>query len=79
MKANLRRGAIYRQFLTKVASSPLCASNPPDWSGKVLFLAVSPGGLLSSCDARFWSVTVSSGVVFVVACSSSCPGCVIKG
>ena len=78
-EANLRRGSIYCQFLVKVASSPLCASNPPDRLGKDLFLAVSPAGLFSGCVARFWYLTVSSGVVLVVASGPGYPGYEIKG
>ena len=44
----------YRRFSVKVASSPLCAANPPGLV-RVVFLAVSPGGF-SGCVARlfFW-------------------------
>ena len=33
----------------------------------------------SCCVARFWSLTVLSGIVLVVACGPGYPGCVIKG
>ena len=44
----------YRRFPVKVASSPLCAANPPGLV-RVVFLAVSPG-CFSGCVARlfFW-------------------------
>ena len=56
-EANLWRGAIYRQFLVKMAYSLLCAAKPRR-SGKGLFLAVSPG-FVAGCVARF----VTDGVV----------------
>ena len=31
------------------------------------------------CAARFWSLTVSSGIVLLVICVPGYPGCVIKG
>ena len=68
----MRRCAIYRQFLM-VAFSPLSVSNPPDRLGKVLFLAVSPGGLFSGCVAWFQSLAASSGVILVVACGPGYP------
>ena len=51
----MKRGAIYRQFLEKIASSQLCVSEPPDLLAKV-FLAVLLFCLFSSCVAgvRFW-------------------------
>ena len=44
----------YRRFPVKVASSPLCAANPPGLV-RVVFLVVSPG-CFSGCVARlfFW-------------------------
>ena len=69
----------YRRFSVKVASSPLCAANPPDLV-HVVFLAVSPGcflavspGCFSGCDARLFSGCVTrlfSGCVarFVTDC-----------
>ena len=58
----------YRRFPVKVASSPLCAANPPGLV-RVVFLAVSPG-CFSGCVARlfFW---LCRQVVFLVVS----PGC----
>ena len=87
-KVNLKKGVIYRQFLTKVVSSLLCASKPPDRLGKVLFLAVSPGDLLFwlcrqilvyGCVVKLCSQAVLPEVVLVVAFGPGFPGCVIKG
>ena len=47
----------YRRFPVKVASSPLCAANPPGLV-RVVFLAVSPGGF-SGCVARLFSGCVA--------------------
>ena len=47
----------YRRFPVKVASSPLCAANPPGLV-RVVFLAVSPG-CFSGCVARFFSGCVA--------------------
>ena len=47
----------YRRFSVKVASSPLCAANPPGLV-RVVFLAVSPGGF-SGCVARLFSGCVA--------------------
>ena len=53
-KANCGGAPFYRRFPVKVASSPLCAANPPGLV-RVVFLAVSPG-CFSGCVARlfFW-------------------------
>ena len=66
----------YRRFPVKVASSPLCAANPPGLV-RVVYLAVSPGWF-SGCIARlffwlcrqivFWAV--SPGCFLAVS-----PGC----
>ena len=53
----------YRRFSVKVASSPLCAANPPGLV-RVVFLAVSPGGF-SGCVARLFSGCVAR---FVTDC-----------
>ena len=45
----------YRRFPVKVASSPLCAANPPGLV-RVVFLAVSPGLLLTVSSGCFWLV-----------------------
>ena len=47
----------YRRFPVKVASSPLCAANPPGLV-RVIFLAVSPG-CFSGCVARLFSGCVA--------------------
>ena len=63
----------YRRFSVKVASSSLCAANPPGLV-RVVFLAVSPG-CFSGCVARlfFWLrrqvvfLTVSPGCFLAVS------------
>ena len=67
------RAPFYRRFPVKVASSPLCAANPPGLV-RVVFLAVSPGcflavslgcflavspGCFSGCVARLFSGCVA--------------------
>ena len=46
----------YRRFPVKVASSPLCAANPPGLV-KVVFLAVSPGCFLAVSPDCFLAVS----------------------
>ena len=65
----------YRRFPVKVASSPLCAVNPPSLA-RVVFLAVSPGcfpgcvaRLFSGCVARLFSGCVAR---FVTDCVVRC-------
>ena len=73
----------YRRFLVKVASSPLCAANPPGLV-RVVFLAVSPG-CFSGCVVRlfFWLccqvvfLAVSPGLLLTV--SSGCFWLVLPG
>ena len=64
----------YRRFSVKVASSPLCAANPPGLV-RVVFLAVSPGGF-SGCVARLFSGCVARFVTGCVARLFS--GCVAR-
>ena len=72
----------YRRFSVKVASSPLCAANPPGLV-RVVFLAVSPGGF-SGCVARLFSGCVArlfSGCVarwFFWLCRQVCTDCVVR-
>ena len=47
----------YRRFPVKMASSPLCAANPPGLV-RVVFLTVSPG-CFSGCVARLFSGCVA--------------------
>ena len=65
----------YRRFPVKVASSPLCAANPPGlvW---VVFLAVSPG-CFSGCVAKlfFW---LCRQVVFLAVSPGCFSGCVAR-
>ena len=73
----------YRRFPVKVASSPLCAANPPGLV-RVIFVAVSPGcflavspGCFSGCVARlfFWLCRQ----VVLLAVSPGCfSGCVAR-
>ena len=72
------RGAIYRQFLLKVAARKLCASSSLDQLGKVLFLEVSPSDLFFWLCCQVWSLTVSLGIVLAMVCVPGSPGCVIK-
>ena len=62
---------IYRRFSVKVASSPLCAANPPGLV-RVVFLAVSPGCFLAVSPGCFLAVSPGgfSGCVarFVTDC-----------
>ena len=46
----------YRRFPVKVASSPLCAANPPGLV-RVVFLAVSPGCFLAVSPGCFLAVS----------------------
>ena len=65
----------YRRFPVKVASSPLCAANPPGLV-RVVFLAVSPG-CFSGCVARlfFW---LCRQVVFLAVSPGCFSGCVAR-
>ena len=73
----------YRRFPVKVASSPLCAANPPGLV-RVVFLTVSPG-CFSGCVARlfFWLcrqvvfLAVSPGLLLTE--SSGCFWLVLPG
>ena len=58
----------YRRFPVKVASSPLCAANPPSLV-RVVFLAVS-AGCSSGCVARLFFWLCRQVVLLVVS-----PGC----
>ena len=57
---------------------PIKCFQLPKSLGEGLFLAVSPDGMFYSCVAKFWSLTVSSGVIFVVACGPGYHGYIIK-
>ena len=57
----------YRRFPVKVASSPLCAANPPGLV-RVVFLAVTPGCFLAVSPGCF--LAVSPGCFLAVL-----PGC----
>ena len=65
----------YRRFPAKVASSSLCAANPPGLVS-VVFLAVSPG-CFSGCVARlfFW---LCCQVVFLAVLPGCFFGCVAR-
>ena len=72
----------YRRFSVKVASSPLCAANPPGLV-RVVFLAVSPGGfsgcvarLFSGCVARLFSGCVARFVFWL--CRQVVTDCVVR-
>ena len=72
----------YRRFPVKVASSPLCAANPPGLV-RVVFLAVSPGcflavspGLFSGCVARLFSGCVAR--FFFWLCRQVVTDCVVR-
>ena len=59
--------SFYRRFSVKVASSPLCAANPPGLV-RVVFLAVSPGYFLAVSPGLL--LAVSPGCFLAVS-----PGC----
>ena len=65
----------YRRFSVKVASSSLCAANPPGLV-RVVFLAVSPG-CFSGCVARlfFW---LCRQVVFSGCVARLFSGCIAR-
>ena len=73
----------YRRLLVKVASSPLCAANPPGLV-RVVFLAVSPG-CFSGRVARlfFWLCRQAIFLAVSPGCFSGCvarfvTGCVVR-
>ena len=82
-EANLWRVPFYRRFPVKVASSPLCAANPPGLV-RVVFRAVSPG-CFSGCVAKlffglcrqvvFW---LCRQVIFLAVSLGCFSGCVAR-